>query len=109
MGRAALHDRWGVTRRKAAIPPPACGGCCADQRLGRNPCNGVTLPRLQPKLQRHLNHGQLQALADQAGPYRTMILVLGWAGRSGRRAAGRRRNPAGVSTSAARCRRSTAS
>lgn len=54
-----------------------------DQRIARNPCVGVSLPRLPPPKQRFLMVAQLQALADVAGAeaeYRSMILVLGLCG-----------------------------
>ena len=44
------------------------------------PCDGVSLPRLKAKPQRFLDHTQLQQLADAAGGYRVMVLVLGLAG-----------------------------
>jgi integrase len=48
-----------------------------DQRISRNPCDGVSLPRLPVHRQRFLTMAELQDLADCAGPYR---LVLGLCG-----------------------------
>ena len=51
-----------------------------DQRISRNPCDGVLLPRLPDHRQRFLTMAELQDLADRAGAYRLMILVLGLCG-----------------------------
>ena len=48
-----------------------------DQRISRNPCDGVSRPRLPDHRQRLLTMAELQDLADRAGAYRLMILVLG--------------------------------
>jgi integrase len=79
---ARLSTQVGASRcRKAAILfSGMLQAAVRDQRISRNPCNGVSLPRLQAKAQRFLNHTELQQLADQAGPYRVMILTLGLAG-----------------------------
>lgn len=52
-----------------------------DRRIRENPARGVELPSL-PMRGRHvyLTHGQLAALADAAGAYRPLILVLGYCG-----------------------------
>src|SRR5215203_6572041 len=52
----------------------------ANQRISRNPCDGVSLPRLPDHRQRFLTMAELQDLADRAGAYRLMILVLGLCG-----------------------------
>jgi integrase len=77
-----LRSQVGASRcRKAAtLFSGMLKAAVQDQRLSRNPADGVSLPRLTAKPQRHLNHTQLQQLADQAGPYKTMIMVLGLAG-----------------------------
>jgi integrase len=77
-----LSTTVGASRcRKAAILfSGMLAAAVRDQRISRNPCDGVSLPRLTAKAQRFLNHTELQQLADQAGPYRVMVLVLGWAG-----------------------------
>jgi integrase len=79
---AQLSTRVGASRcSKAAILfSGMLAAAVRDQRLSRNPADGVSLPRLKPKPQRFLNHTQLQALADQAGPYKVMVLVLGLTG-----------------------------
>jgi integrase len=51
-----------------------------DQRIARNPCEGLTLPRLPEPRQRFLTLDELQRLASEAGDYRVMVLVLGFCG-----------------------------
>src|SRR4051812_45877006 len=51
-----------------------------DTRLPRNPITGVDLPRLPTAERRYLNHGQVADLADAAGRYRLLILVLSYCG-----------------------------
>jgi integrase len=77
-----LSTTVGASRcRKAAILfSGMLAAAVRDQRISRNPCDGVPLPRLTAKAQRFLDHTELQQLADQAGPYRVMVLVLGLAG-----------------------------
>jgi hypothetical protein len=45
-------------------------GAVRDQRIPRNSCEGVKLPRLPHQEQRYLTLAQLQDLADATGPYR---------------------------------------
>lgn len=52
-----------------------------DARISRNPCTGVTLPRLQSKEPRFLTAGQVRALADAVGDhYRPLVYVLATCG-----------------------------
>ena len=51
-----------------------------DGRLIRNPSLGVDLPRLETKPRRYLRHQELHALADRCGPYRVLVLTLGYCG-----------------------------
>ena len=51
-----------------------------DRRLLRNPCAGVKTPRKVSREKTFLTPGQLHALANEAGPHRTMVLVLGYTG-----------------------------
>lgn len=51
-----------------------------DNRLPRNPAAGVTLPKLPTAEQRFLTHAETAALADAAGPYRVLVLVLAYCG-----------------------------
>ncbi len=81
LGRPAVHGRWGFTLPEAAtLFSGIMAGAVRDQRIPRNPCEGVGLPRLPPHEQRFLTLPQLQLLADCAGEYRTMVLVLGLCG-----------------------------
>ena len=55
-----------------------------DGRLSRNPAERVPLPQVRRVDKRFLDHGQVAALADAAGPYRLVVLVLAYCGlRSG--------------------------
>lgn len=51
-----------------------------DRRLASNPAAGVDLPRLPRKERRYLDHGQVAELANACGPYRPLVLVLGYCG-----------------------------
>jgi integrase len=51
-----------------------------DGRLVRNAAAGVDLPRLETKPRRYLRHGELHALANNCGPYRVLVLTLGYCG-----------------------------
>jgi Phage integrase, N-terminal SAM-like domain len=66
-------------RKAATLLSGIMAGAVRDQRIPRNPCEGVRLPRLPPQQQRFLTLPQLQLLADCAGDYRTMVLVSGCA------------------------------
>jgi len=51
-----------------------------DRRLSNNPAAGVNLPRLPQSDRRYLTHEQLAQLAQACGPYRPLVLVLGYTG-----------------------------
>ncbi len=51
-----------------------------DNRLSRNPATRVDLPRLPHVERRYLSHGQVAELAEAAGEYRLLILVLAYCG-----------------------------
>lgn len=52
-----------------------------DARLPRNPAASIALPRRLPTTERrYLTHAELAALADAAGEYRLLVLVLGYCG-----------------------------
>lgn len=64
-----------------------------DGRLSRNPADRVSLPRAHRTEKRFLSHDQVVALADNAGPYQLVVLVLAYCGlRFGELAALRVRN-----------------
>ena len=67
-------------RKSATLLSGIMAAAVRDQRIPRNPCVGVSLPRLPAQQQRYLSLTQLQALAEEAGDYRLMILVLGLCG-----------------------------
>lgn len=51
-----------------------------DNRLVKNPAAGVKLPRMPMSERRYLSHNQVSELADAAGPYRLLVLVLAYCG-----------------------------
>ena len=51
-----------------------------DGRLAVNPATGVRLPRALPAEKRFLDHQGVQQVADAAGEYRTLVLVLSYCG-----------------------------
>jgi integrase len=51
-----------------------------DRMLAANPAAGVKLPARPPSRQVFLTRDQLDHLADEAGPYRSLVLLLGCAG-----------------------------
>ena len=51
-----------------------------DGRLSRNPAERVPLPRVRRADKRFLSHDQVAELADAAGPYRLLVLVLAYCG-----------------------------
>jgi len=52
----------------------------ADRMLAANPAAGVKLPNRPPARHVYLSAEQLSALADEAGPYRPLVLLLGIGG-----------------------------
>ena len=67
-------------RKSATLLSGIMAAAVRDQRIARNPCDGVSLPRLPEHQQRFLTMTELQDLANHAGVYRLMILVLGLCG-----------------------------
>jgi integrase len=51
-----------------------------DRALASNPARGVKLPRRAPRRNVYLTRDQLGALADEAGRYRSLVLLLGTVG-----------------------------
>jgi len=52
----------------------------ADRMLSSNPARGVKLPRRAPRRNVYLTATQLDALATEAGRYRSLVLLLGTVG-----------------------------
>ena len=55
-------------------------GAVRDRRMATNPASGVKLPKMPTKQRRYLDHKQLEELAAECGPYRVLVLVLGYGG-----------------------------
>jgi integrase len=51
-----------------------------DGRLGRNPADGINLPRVQTVERRYLTHDQVRSLADECGVHRLVVLLLAYTG-----------------------------
>lgn len=51
-----------------------------DRRLPLNVARGVNLPRKGKKPRSYLSHDQVQDLANQSGPHRTLVLTLAYTG-----------------------------
>jgi integrase len=51
-----------------------------DDRLARDPCVGIELPKLRRRKEGHIGAAQLAALAKASGSYRSLILLLGYSG-----------------------------
>jgi integrase len=51
-----------------------------DGRISRNPANGVRLPKLGESDKRYLSKAEVFRLADAAGEYRPLILLLSYCG-----------------------------
>jgi integrase len=56
------------------------GYAVRDGRLGRNPADGVGLPRVIPREKRYLTHRELAQLAEECGEYETAVLLLWYTG-----------------------------
>lgn len=69
-----------VVIRNAGILRSICADAVDDGMISRNPCDGVQLPRKQPKRHVYLSAGELLRLADAADRHRTVVLVLGLCG-----------------------------
>lgn len=51
-----------------------------DGRLGRNPADGVNLPRVAIVERRYLTHDQVRDLAEECGSHRLVVLFLAYTG-----------------------------
>ena len=56
------------------------GYAVRTMKIANNPAIGVPLPRYTPTEHIYLNNLQVEGLADSCGPYRTLILFLGYTG-----------------------------
>ncbi|MDT3724898.1 site-specific integrase [Streptomyces sp. DSM 41972] len=56
------------------------GHAVRAKRIPANPAAGVPLPRPVPRDHVYLTHGQVERLADAAGPYRVLVLLAAYTG-----------------------------
>jgi integrase len=68
------------TRQAYQILSAMLDAAVRDRRLPSNPAAGVDLPRIPRKERRYLDHAQVEALADECGPYRPLVLTLAYCG-----------------------------
>src|SRR6266511_1031614 len=68
------------TRQAYQILSAMLDAAVRDRRLPSNPAAGVNLPRIPRKERRYLDHAQVEALADECGPYRPLVLTLAYCG-----------------------------
>src|SRR5687768_13565133 len=81
LGSTALRKHRCVSMSKSAtLLSGILAAAVRDQRIARNPCEGISLPRLPDHRQRFLTTAELHDLANRAGDYRLMMLVLGLCG-----------------------------
>jgi integrase len=80
MARLSAQMGASMCRKSAILLSGIMSAAVRDQRISRNLCAGVSLPRLPDHRQRFVTMAELQDLADHAGAYRLMILVLGLCG-----------------------------
>ncbi|MBM9839275.1 site-specific integrase [Rhodococcus hoagii] len=88
LGRTKTVDDEKVKGRGASVVIRAYGVLAGildtavkSGRLAKNPARGVeNLPRKQPKARVYLDHRQVEALANEAGERRTLVLLLAYTG-----------------------------
>jgi integrase len=73
------HGPSGV-RQSVFVMSAAFDHAVRSGRIRSNPAHGLGLPRPRRRDYVFLTHGQLRALADEAGPGRMFVLVLGYTG-----------------------------
>lgn len=69
-----------TTRKVHRVLSLVLASAMKDDRLVRNPACGVSLPRVSAAERMYLTHPQVQALADECGPYRLVVLFLSYTG-----------------------------
>ena len=67
-------------RQSVFVVSAALDHAVRSGRIRSNPARGLGLPRPRRRDYVFLTHGQLRALADEAGPWRVFVLVLGYRG-----------------------------
>ena len=70
-------------RQSVFVMSAALDHAVRSGRIRSNPAHGLGLPRPRRRDYVFLTHRQLRALADEAGPWRVFVLVLGYTGRWG--------------------------
>lgn len=80
-------DRWKVKPKSATVVRRAYGilagvldSAVKDRCIPRNVARGVNLPRKVSKKHVYLTHEQVDALANQAGQYATLVRLLAYTG-----------------------------
>lgn len=79
-GRAGSPLGASQARKIYRVLSLVLGWAVKSQRIAVNPAAGVSLPRLTPNEHVYLTELQLETLAEKAGPYRSLVLLLGYTG-----------------------------
>jgi integrase len=69
-----------TTRKVHRVLALVLAAAVKDDRLVRNPAAGISLPRVNAKERMYLSHEEVHQLADACGPYRLVVLFLGYTG-----------------------------
>lgn len=79
---AELADRRGaqIVRTAHSVLSRILADAVKDRMLASNPCEGIKLPRRTRRPNAYLTHEQVHALAEQAGRYRSLVLLLAYCG-----------------------------
>jgi site-specific recombinase XerC len=73
VGVPTIENALGVLRMVLA-------DAVADNRLIRNPCEGIKAPKRQHKARAYLDHGQVEALANAVGADGLVVWLLAYTG-----------------------------
>lgn len=79
---AVVHKKVSASRTRSAyrVLSLVLGWAVKSGRLAVNPAHDVKLPRSRAREHVYLTYRQIEALADAAGEYRAMILLLAYTG-----------------------------
>ena len=69
-----------TTRKVHRVLSLILASAVKDQRLVRNPADGMSLPRVVSAERQYLTHGQVHALSAECAPYELVVLFLSYTG-----------------------------
>ena len=73
VGAPTIENAFGLLRQ-------VMGAALEDNRIARNPCDGVRLPKRQHADRRYLTHAQVSALADAVDRQPEVVRLLAYTG-----------------------------